>query len=189
MYASQPAGNRAAMPILLMISVATAGCSSPVTPVAQQNALRPTPMATLQEIMAAQIDPSADALWGAVEYVSTQEGTQAHLPHTAEEWGTLRRSAAALTEASNLLATPRRRIADKATSSAAGELDVAEIQQRVDSTRASFNQFVAVLRAASLSAQAAIEKKSPQALMDAGAAIDAACEACHRVYWYPDQDE
>ena len=189
MYASQPAGNRAVAPILLIISLATAGCSSPVTPVAPQSESRPTPIATLQEIMAAQIDPSADALWGAVEYVSTLEGTQDHLPRTEEEWQALHRSAAVLAEAANLLAAPHRRIADTTRSFGAGELNVAEIQQRVDSRRESFDQFAAVLRSASLSALAAIEKKNPKALMDAGAAIDAACEACHRVYWYPDQGE
>lgn len=187
MYASQPAGNRAAVPILLIISLSTAGCSPSATPVAQQSQFRPAPIATLQEIMAAQIDPSADALWGAVAYVSTQQGTEDRLPRTEEEWQALRRSAAVLAEASNLLAAPRRRIADTTTSSAAGELNVAEIQQRVDSRRESFDQFAMVLRSASLSALAAIEERNPKALMDAGAAIDAACEACHRVYWYPDQ--
>jgi hypothetical protein len=195
MNASQPAGNRAVVPILLNVFLATAGCSSPVTPISQQNERRPTPMttlqpmATLQEIMAGEIDPSADALWGAVEYVSTLEGTHDHLPHTEEEWQALHRSAALLAEATNLLAVPRRRIGGATTVSGAGELNMAEIQRLVDSRRESFDQFAAVLRLASLSALSAIDEKDPKALMDAGAAIDAACEGCHRVYWYPDQGE
>jgi len=189
MYASHSAGNRAAAPILLIIFLATAGCSSSVAPVAQQSEFQPTPIATLQEIMVAEIDPSADALWGAVEYVSTLEGTEDHLPRTADEWQALHRSAAVLAEASNLLVTHHRRIAVTPHPSGAAELNVAEIQHRVDSNRESFDRFAAALRSASLSALAAIEEKNSEALMDAGAAIDAACEACHRVYWYLDQGE
>lgn len=136
--------------------------------------------------MVAEVDPSADALWDAVQYISTPEGTQDHLPRTEEEWQALRRSAAVLAEATNLLATPRRRVTNTSRSPGVGEMKAAEIQQRVDSERDSFDQFAAVLRSASLSALTAIEKRSPRALMDAGAAIDASCEACHRVYWYPD---
>src|SRR5581483_2141864 len=140
-----------------------------------------------QELMLAEVDPSADALWDAVEFVSTPEGTQDHHPRTEQEWQALRRSAVVLAEATNLLAIPHRRVIDTSGSRGAGELNAAEIQQRVDSGRESFDQLAVVLRSASLSALAAINRRDPKALMDAGAAIDEACEACHRAYWYPDE--
>lgn len=41
------------------------------------------------------------------------------------------------------------------------------------------------LRLAGLQAQSAIQKRDSAALIEAGAAMDAACEACHSAYWYP----
>lgn len=187
MYTSQPAPHPAVAPMLLTLSLAMTGCSSSATPVAQKSECPASAIATLQEIMLAEVDPSADALWEAVEYISTPEGTQDRHPRTEEEWQTLRRSAVVLAEATNLLATPHRRVSDTNGSPGAEELNMAEIQQRVDSGRESFDQLAAVLRSASLSALAAIKTRNPEALMDAGAAIDAACEGCHRAYWYPDE--
>ena len=44
-----------------------------------------------------------------------------------------------------------------------------------------------LLSMAGLQALAAIDARNPQALLEAGGAIDAACEACHVTYWYPNQ--
>jgi cytochrome c556 len=43
-----------------------------------------------------------------------------------------------------------------------------------------------VLRDASLQALSAIDSKNATALLEAGGTIDAACEACHMTFWYPD---
>ena len=43
-------------------------------------------MASIQELMDAVIDPSADALWDSVSITTTKKGTVFHQPHTDEEW-------------------------------------------------------------------------------------------------------
>lgn len=186
MHVSQPTQFRAVW-ILLSLYLVTTGRSSSATPVTHQCEYPPTPVATLQDIMVAEVDPSADALWDAVAYVSTLEGKQDHRPRSEEKWQALRRSAIVLIEATNLLKFRHRPVGAVSRPPASGELNAAEIRRRVDSTRGSFDQFADVLRSASMSALTAIEKRSPNALFEAGAKIDTACEACHRAYWYPDQ--
>jgi len=44
-------------------------------------------------------------------------------------------------------------------------------------------------RRTGLKALKAVDAKDPAALIDAGAALDEACEACHRTYWYPNSPE
>jgi hypothetical protein len=152
--------------------------------------------ATIQDLMEGQIDPSADALWDSVAYIATTAGIEDRKPRTDEEWKTVRTSAVTLIEATNLLSMPGRRVAADAQASGhalsgpppgLGELTHTEIQQRVESTHEGFEQFAHGLQDAGLKALAAIDAKDPQGLMDAGGAIDAACEACHVTYWYPNQ--
>jgi hypothetical protein len=47
--------------------------------------------------------------------------------------------------------------------------------------------FASGLQKQALEALGAIDAKDSKALMDAGGAIDEACEACHVTYWYPNQ--
>jgi hypothetical protein len=146
--------------------------------------------------MEGEIDPSADALWDSVAYIATTSGIEDRKPRTDGEWKAVRTSAVTLIEATNLLSMPGRRVAaDTQPSGHAlagpppglGELTHTEIQQRVDSTHEGFSQFAHRLQNAGLKALAAIDAKDPQGLMDAGGAIDEACEACHVTYWYPNQ--
>ena len=44
---------------------------------------------------------------------------------------------------------------------------------------------VTKLRDVAMESVAAIDKKSPDDLVEAGDHLDKACEACHLVYWYP----
>jgi hypothetical protein len=187
MRLSLPAELRATARIFLSLSLAIAGCSSPATPVAHHSEYPFPPIATVHDIMVAEVDPAADALWDAVVYISTPDAVQERRPQTDEEWEGLRHSAIILVEATSLLTAPTRRVGLVSNQPASGELNTEEIQQRVDATRVSFNQFAGVLRSASLTALAAIDNKDPKALLNAGGAIDEACEACHRVYWYPGQ--
>lgn len=160
--------------------------------------------ATIQDLMGGQIDPAADALWDSVAYIATTAGIEDRKPRTDEEWKAVRTSAVTLIEATNLLSMPGRRVAADAQPSghaladpsagssadpspALGELTHTEIQQRVESTHEGFAQFAHGLQDAGLKALAAIDAKDPQGLMDAGGAIDEACEACHVTYWYPNQ--
>jgi cytochrome c556 len=55
----------------------------------------------------------------------------------------------------------------------------------INQDRQTFINNAHALQDASLAALAAINKRNPQALLDAGEAIDTACENCHLKYWYP----
>jgi hypothetical protein len=145
--------------------------------------------ATIQELMDGIVDPSADTLWDSVAYIATTKGVEDRQPRTDEEWKAVRTSAITLIEATNLLSMPGRRVATAAgrPQPGLGELSSDEIQQRIDTTHDSFVQFAGNLQGAGLKALAAIDARDAQGLLDAGGAIDEACEACHVTYWYPDQ--
>jgi hypothetical protein len=140
------------------------------------------------------VDPSADVLWDSVAYIATKKGVEDRQPRTDEEWKTVRYSAITLIEAANLLAMPGRTVAAAHTQTGAdvppapGELTGAEIQQRIDSTHEAFTQFARNLQDAATQALTAIDAKNAQELMEAGGVIDRACEACHVIYWYPNQN-
>jgi hypothetical protein len=149
--------------------------------------------ATVQDLMDGIVDPSADALWDSVAYIATTRGVEDRRPRTEEEWKAVRYSAITLIEAANLLSMPGRKVAvlhgapGTDTPPGPGELTHAQIQQRMDSAHAGFEQFARNLQDAGLQALAAIDAKDADRLLDAGGIIDSACEACHVTFWYPDQ--
>jgi hypothetical protein len=165
---------------------------------AQQTAAKPPPpvaqyqlTATIVDLMEGLIDPSADALWDSVAYITNATGTEDRRPRTAEEWQAVRFHAVNLIEAANLLSMPGRIVASGQINNPAqpgpGELTHAESQKLIDANHEGFVQFARVLQIAGSEALAAIDAKNAQALMDAGTTIDNACEACHVTYWYPNQ--
>jgi len=137
------------------------------------------------------IDPSADTLWDSVAYIANTAGIEDRQPRTPEQWQAVRTSAVNLIEAANLLSMPGRIVshdpAGDIPQPGPGELKPADIQQRIDASHEAFVQYARGLQAAGLQALAAIDAKNAQGLMDSGATIDEACEACHMTYWYPDQ--
>src|SRR5882724_645604 len=148
------------LPLSGMTSLLCACVSHHAPPAASQPPPQ-RPIASLQELMQAEIDTSADGVWNAVETISTQAGIEEHQPRTPEEWVAARSAAITLVEATNLLV--------------------------IDGRRPAFNGFAAALREAGSRAIAAIDAKDPVALVRAGGEIDAVCEACHLTFWYPGQ--
>src|ERR1700756_3704250 len=74
---------------------------------------------SIRELMESIVDPSADALWGAVGTVVDKEGFHESLPRTPEEWLELRRAAVRIIEGCNLLMMPGREAAPPGTTSEA----------------------------------------------------------------------
>jgi hypothetical protein len=147
--------------------------------------------ASIQELMDAVIDPSADALWDSVSIIETARGTVFHQPHTAEEWQEARRHAIALVEGTNLLVMDGRKLVapgspvlDQGTS---GVLSAEEGQKKFDAQHSTFVQFAKALREAGTQMLTAIDKKDATGMMNAGAAMDGVCESCHLTFWYPNQ--
>src|SRR6516165_7932867 len=58
---------------------------------------------SIKDLMESIIDPSADALWGAVRTVVDQDGVHEIFPRTPEEWLVVRRSAVRIIEGADLL--------------------------------------------------------------------------------------
>jgi hypothetical protein len=145
------------------------------------------PSATLQEIMASIIDPNIDAVWNAVSTVTTAKGTEERRPHTDEEWKTLRNHALAVAEAGNLLVIKGREVARKgqSTSSGGAELNPDDIRKGIEANRHDFVKRAHEFRDAALLLVAAIDRKNPDQLVEAGGAVERACEQCHSQFWYP----
>jgi hypothetical protein len=194
---------------LLATGVVLAQQSAP-KPVATQHAAarrapsRPTtfrPVATVQDLMLALVDPSSDVVFAAVATTISTRGLETKAPRNDNEWAVVRNHALTLIEAGNLLTMGGRRIASPASVAAAAalsdesasvadkaaqiELTPEQIERRVASDRATWIKRAQELIDAGMQALRAADAKDAEALLEAGDGIDAACEHCHLVYWYP----
>jgi len=178
---------------------ATDNTASEVKPVAAAPATsaanpEPSPFittASIQDIMLAIVDPSADYLWESVSTVSTLDGVVENRPQTDEDWLELRYKAIALLEATNLLAIKGRHVVEEGKKlqdeGLEGNLTSAQIQQLIDDDHKTFEAFAHGLHGASVEVLKAIDNKDVDAFLQAGGDLDTACEACHTKYWYPNQ--
>jgi hypothetical protein len=161
------------------VAVACAGCASQTQP-----EYRPT--STVKDIMDSVIDPSADALWDSVEVIATLEGTEHKEPKTDEDWKTLRRHAIALVEASNLLLIPGRHVAQPGEKAEDARVDLhpEEIEALLIKDPGAWALRAHRLHDAATESLRAVEARDVTALVNSGETLDAACESCHRNYWY-----
>jgi cytochrome c556 len=142
--------------------------------------------ASLQELMRDEVDSSADAIWDAVGTTTTREGIVEKQPRSNEDWQALRRQAVVLLEATNLLVIPGRRVAVKEfPPDGPGVFSSQEIQTELGRRQQEFDGFAQGLRATGRRVLAAIDSRDVDTLLKEGAAMDNACEACHRSFWYP----
>jgi len=184
------------MLLTLAASVAfgLAGCSQETptaTAAAPESPFRLT--ATIQEIMDAQVDPAADFLWASVGFVATVKGVEDKQPRTDMEWTTVRHHALTLIEATNLLVMEGRLVAHEGKpldeEEKGGIEDPKEIQKAIETNRTAFIGFAHGLHDAGTEMLKAIDAKDIAAMGVAGEKLDAACEACHRTFWYPNAVE
>jgi hypothetical protein len=163
----------------LPIVLAMAGCAG-----VPETEYRPT--ATVRELMVSIVDPAADSIWGAVEIVATLEATVSKQPTTDDEWQALRRHAVTLMEASNLLLIPGRKVARPGQMAGDQRVDLNpdEIEARIARDRSAWTSHALALQSAATRTLLAIDRKDVKGLVDAGEALDLACEACHTSYWY-----
>jgi hypothetical protein len=150
------------------------------------------PVAGISDIMAIEVDPSADALWASVGTVVTKSGTKNNRPTTDKQWDELRGRAVILIEAANLLLVDGRRVAREGVQKiedqgTPGNLSAEQSQNLIDANRNSFASFASGLRVVGEQMLKAIDAKNPEDLMEAGAALDEVCEGCHLKFWYPGQ--
>jgi len=154
-----------------------------------ENQFRTT--ATIKDIMDSMVDPSADVLWESVATIVSAAGTEEKQPRTDDEWKEVHRKAVTLVEATNLLTMEGRHVAKAGEKSENPgiELGPEEIEKLINENRTAFVDFAHKLHDAALPALKATEDRNAQALLDAGEAIDTACENCHLKYWYPLEEQ
>ncbi|MGE3959246.1 MAG: hypothetical protein AB7H96_21205 [Vicinamibacterales bacterium] len=166
-------------PAALLACLALSACAAP-----EPTPFRPS--STTREIMNGVIDPSADALWDAVEVVATLEGTEHKQPRTDDDWKVLRGHAVTLVEASNLLLIPGRHVAQAGQKAEDPRVDLnpEEIEVLILKDAGAWATRAHRLHDAAVEALKAIDAKDVNALLNAGETLDGACESCHRNYWY-----
>ena len=123
------------------------------------------PVGDVQQLMEMVIDPAADIVWESVGTIVTLDGTEEIFPRSDEEWSTVRNSAMVLAESGNLLM-----VGDRAK----GEGPWMIMSQ-------------ALVEAGMVALEAA-ESKDPEAVFAVGEQIYNACETCHVLYWYTEED-
>ncbi|HXD16965.1 MAG TPA: hypothetical protein VN654_08110 [Vicinamibacterales bacterium] len=164
------------------------GCSKPAPEATPAPAAPPYhPVASIREVMNSVIDPNVDVVWNAVK-TDIDHGKQIeHAPTNEEEWAAVRHSALTVMEGANLLMMPGRAVAPPGAGSLSPGIELAPDQVRalIDKSPSGWNQFARSLQDSVQPALAAIDKKDPQALFEAGDKIDEVCESCHQVFWYP----
>ena len=171
--------------LFLLMALVLCGCNAqsakPSQPAPDYKATFP-----IEEVMGHIIMPNADLLWGSVATTVTAKGVEETVPKTDEDWERVRNYAVTLVEGSNLLLIPGRRVAEEGKKKAdASELSPEEIEAKIKGDPAMWTSHVAKLREVAMESVAAIDKKSPDGLVEAGDHLDKACEGCHLVYWYP----
>jgi cytochrome c556 len=182
----------------LLIAMVLTSCGQPTGAAVQLGAARtheaagqPDPLpfavtASIQELMQYEVDASADAIWDAAGTTLTRQGLVEKQPRSDEDWKALRQHAIVLLEATNLLAIPGRRVAPKEfASDGPGVFSSQEIEAEVARRQQEFDAFAQGLRASGQRVLSAIDSRDVEALLKEGAAMDGACEACHRSFWYP----
>jgi hypothetical protein len=142
---------------------------------------------TIKDLMESIIDPSADALWGAVGTVVDKEGIHESSPKTQEEWLDLRRATVRIIEGGNLLMMPGREAASVGTKSEVPgvELEPAQITALIKRKRKSFDAFAKALQGLGLEALRASDAKNAVAVEEIGGRMEGVCEGCHQTFWYP----
>jgi hypothetical protein len=171
--------RRSAVLVVICLALSVAGCSSQPQPEYR-------PSSTVKDIMDSVVDPSADALWDSVEVIATLEGTEHKTPKTDDDWKTLRRHAITLVEASNLLMIPGRHVARPGEKAEDARVDLhpEEIEALLVRDPAAWALRAHRLHDAATEALKAVDARDVAALMNSGETLDAACESCHRNYWY-----
>ena len=182
--------------VLTLSTLALAACApkaptqaaSGTAPVAPAAALQPVD--SVVGLMAGQIAPSSAFLWEAVGTVTGPKGTEEKQPRTDAEWAAVRRQARILIEASNLLLVEGRHVAwpkeARANPPGATDLTPEASEVLIAKNWPAWAALATALRSSTLATLKTIDAKDVDGLMETGSAIDEACEACHKVFWYPD---
>jgi len=194
--------GRTARAVLLAGAVAAAGCSqsSPATQ-SSSNSGQPAPaqlwgdmkpVVSVKELMRDMIDPLGDNIFESVFIIVDKKGRVEKTPKTDEDWARIQMGGVGIAEGAYLLKV-RRPFApagdnNNSTGPDAVELSPAQITAKVDKDPVEWNARIEALRNVGLEVIDIVKRKDANELWDASENLEAACEACHRSYWYPGEN-
>ena len=175
--------------LVLPLGLLAACAKAPAPPSTAVAAFAQQPQASVLDLMVGPIDAAADALWDAVGTESTAKGPVDKVPQTDADWAKLRMHAVMLAEMSNLLMIEGRLVArpGQALENPPGEGDLTPEQSlaEINANRAAYNGFAKLMQDTAVTSITAIDARDVDALLQAGGALDEACETCHTRFWYP----
>jgi hypothetical protein len=135
------------------------------------------------------IDPLADNIFDAVGVTIDNNRVVEHTPTTDEDWERIRIGATTLAEGAYLLKVVRPFAPEgdlnNSTGPDAPELSPVQILAKLQKDPVEWNARIEALRNVGLEVLDIVKRKDISELWDAGENLDAACENCHRSYWYP----
>ena len=132
---------------LFAISAALAGCQA-------------EPKASVKEYMAAEVQPTAEVYWNAVQFISDEQGDHDIFPRHDAEWENVRQAAVRLGEMGAELKEPK----------------------YAEGRGAAWIDFADGLIEVSAQAEKAAADKSSEAVFEVGGTVYSVCSACHQAY-------
>jgi hypothetical protein len=135
------------------------------------------------------IDPIADNIFDAVSVTIDNNRTVERTPVTDEDWERIRVGATTLAEGAYLLKVVRPFAPAGDVNDSIGpeavELSPTQIVAKLTKDPVEWNARIEALRNVGLEVLDIVRRKDAKELWDAADNLDAACENCHRSYWYP----
>mgnify|MGYP003576478697 CR=1 FL=1 len=118
------------------------------------------PEQTVQQLMADDVQPTAEVYWNAVQYISDESGSHEIVPQTDEDWERVRQAAVQLGEYGKLLQTPA----------------------YTEGREENWTRFAEAMVEASARAEQAAANKDQDAVFEVGGTVYSVCSACHQAY-------
>jgi cytochrome c556 len=118
------------------------------------------PEQTVQQLMAKQVQPTAEVYWNSVQYISDEQGEHEIVPQTDEDWERVRAAAVQLGEHGKLLQT----------------------EGYTEGRQENWTRFARALVDVSARAEQAAASKDKDAVFEVGGTIYGVCSACHQAY-------
>ncbi len=120
----------------------------------------PLPDQTMQQLMANEVQPTAEIYWDSVQFISDEEGYHEIVPETDADWQKTRDAATRMAELAELLQTP-------GYAEGRGEDWIQISQSLVEVSRL---------------AEQAADSRDPEKVFEVGGTMYSVCAGCHQAY-------
>jgi hypothetical protein len=120
----------------------------------------PPPEKTVQQLMADDVQPTAQIYWNAVQYISDEQGEHDIFPRTDADWKKTRDAATRIVELAELMQTPG----------------------YADGRGEDWVQIAKSLADVGRLAEQAADSKDPEKVFEVGGTMYSVCSGCHQVY-------